>query len=74
MQCEVPLILNIKVARIILCVKNILPNDILLLKGNDGVKYWKHSKYFALCYLLIDNSIYPKLIIVPHDLFKKYMG
>lgn len=42
-----------------------LNNNILLLEDKYGKEYWEHSKICAPYHLLIIDSIYPKLEVVP---------
>lgn len=43
--------------------RTILPNDTLILEGEDGQECYKYFKNYALCYLPIEVTLHPKLAV-----------
>ena len=48
---EVPTTLNVRAGRILLWVKEVMPNGLLLLKGCDSKECCEHSKNCVPCHL-----------------------
>jgi hypothetical protein len=68
LQRESPTTLDVKAGHTILRVKEVLPSDLLLLKGKDGRECHKHSRNCAPCHLSIEGTVHPELVVVPKDL------
>lgn len=63
-----PTIFDIIKRLTIFSIKDVFSNSILLLEGKDGEDCQVDLKNYILCYLLIDNFIYPKSKVVTNDL------
>jgi hypothetical protein len=64
LQREAPTTLDVRVGRTILWVKVVLPSDLLLLEGKDGIKCREHSKNCAPCHLPIEGTVQLELAVV----------
>ena len=65
LQREASTTLNVKAGRTILRVMEVLPSGLLLLAGNNGRECREHCKNCAPCYVPIEGTIHPELIVMP---------